>query len=182
MTFVHPLLSAEKREPMTLTRVPDPGLYAWWGAGSMPWPADFPPVDHSAPVYVGIAAGETLGERGGRFHLGSTRGSALRRSLVALLAPKLGLLEHVVSNDVKRPSKFGLEPIGERILTDWMLENLTVTWVTTAEPQAAEKEILRALHPPLNDTHATGSPYRLPMRSLRKEIARHGLERARSAD
>jgi hypothetical protein len=166
------LLSGEHRSPAEVTRVISPGLYAWWDdEQALPWPAGFPSVDQRLPVYVGIAASQSLGARFEKNHLARTRGSGLRRSLVGLVVGQLGLEPHLVLNDASRPSKFTLDEEGEKCLTAWMLEHLRVTWVEMAHPGRAEEALIASLVPPLNDIHATGSPYRAAMRAVRQRAA-----------
>ncbi|WP_425340830.1 GIY-YIG nuclease family protein [Curtobacterium citreum] len=165
------LLAAEPQSPTALEAVESPGLYAWWTAGAIPWPASFPPVDPDVPAYVGKADTESLANRFMNDHLGRTRGSALRRSLAALLAEELNLRASLIIGTRKRPSKFGLDQAGEERLTRWMLSNLSVTWVSLVDPGDDEEALIRNLHPPLNDVHAVGSMYRVPMRVLRASFA-----------
>jgi hypothetical protein len=171
MTVSDDLLSATPASPIELTRVHSSGIYAWWGSDVIPWPVGFPPVDLARPAYVGIAASQTLAERAQLNHLGRTRGSGLRRSLTGLLLDAVPLRGRVVVTDARRPAKFGLDAAGERALTAWMVEHLRVTWVPLRSPGAAEEAIIRGLTPPLNDTHASGSPYRVPLRRLRAAAA-----------
>ncbi len=42
--------------------------------------------------------------------------------------------------------------------------------VQLVDPGDVEEAIIRQLLPPLNDKHATGSPYRVAMRALRKAM------------
>lgn len=143
------------------------GIYAWWGTANVPWPSGFPTVKPERPLYVGKAQDESIGERV-KFHLGSTRGSAPRRSLTGLLLDALPLRGHVILRDEKRPSKFGLDATGEALLSESMAEHVRLTWVALDAPGPSEEGIIRRLTPPLNDTHATGSPYIAPMRRLRR--------------
>jgi hypothetical protein len=166
------LLNAKHLSPATVVGVTSPGLYAWWDdEKSIPWPAVFPRVDDERPAYVGIAASQSLGTRFERNHLGRTRGSGLRRSLAGLLVEQLNLDQHLLLNDVSRRSKFTLDEEGEARLTAWMLEHLRVTWVEMADPGRAEEALVASLLPPLNDSHATGSPYRTSMRGVRQRAA-----------
>jgi hypothetical protein len=151
--------------PTALAQVPSSGIYAWWG--SVSWPEGFPQVDAAKPLYVGIAASQSLGERVSKNHLRRTRSSALRRTLTGLLLDTASLRGHVVVTDPTQPAKFGLDATGEAALTRWMLENLRVTWVTLAAPGEDEKAIIGELLPPLNDTHAAWSPYRATVAALR---------------
>lgn len=158
------LSRSDRRPALELARVGQPGVYAWWG--ELFWSSVFPPVPRALPIYVGKADTETLGERTNSFHLSRTRGSALRRSLAAVLADELALRPHVVRD----ARSWGLQPVGEALLTAWMSERLRVTRVELVDPGDVEEAIIRQLLPPLNDKHATGSPYRVPMRALRKAM------------
>lgn len=147
-----------------LERVDRPGLYAWWGV--LPLPASVPTPAKDLPLYLGKAASETLGERARLFHLGRTRGSALRRTLAAVLVHELGLAPHVLVD----ARSWGLRPIGEERLTSWMRQHLAVTWVELDDPGDVEKELISHLLPPLNDKHASGSPFRVELRELRQQM------------
>jgi hypothetical protein len=173
------LLSALPVGAEGISGVHSTGIYAWWGVRELPWPAGFPPVGGASPLYIGIAKHEVLDQRIEKHHLARTRGSALRRSLVAVLSAALGLGPHVIVSDESVSSKFGLDTHGEQILTAWMLRHLRLTWVECLEPRAVESAVLRHLHPPLNDTDATGTVYRAPMRDLRKRVARQGISNGR---
>ncbi|MET4639587.1 GIY-YIG nuclease family protein [Mycetocola sp. 2940] len=157
--------------PAELASVTQTGVYAWYdkeGALVPFYPSDFPPVDRSLPLYVGLAAKDSLAGRVVGTHMVSTRRSGLRRSLAALLHEELDLRPGVIAHP---KGKFDLMPTRETKLTDWMLDNgLRVTWVTHDAPVLVEKLIIRNLLSPLNYTHATGSPYRASMRRLRVEL------------
>jgi len=154
------LLAGKRQHPFEAAEVDVPGIYAWWATSTLPWPGDFPYVDHTLPLYVGIAESETLSERIVGCHLSRTRGSALRRSLSALLLDDLNLGPHIVPGTAKRRSKFGMTSDGEALLTEWMLANLEVSWVAVDNPGPLERTVVGTLLPPLNDALATGSPFR----------------------
>lgn len=147
------------------------GIYAWYdsqGALKDLYPSDFPPVDTTLPLYVGVAAKDTLAARIVGTHMVNTRRSGLRRSLAALLHQELGLTAGVVPYP---KGKFDLAPKSEAELTEWIRENgLGVTWVAHEEPMLVEKSIIRALLSPLNFTYATDSPYRGHMKRLRSAL------------
>lgn len=87
-----------------LTLVEGCGVYASWG--EIAWPPTFPTVTQGLPLYVGKADTDTLGQRARSFHLSRTRGSALRRSLAAVLVgDELDLQSH----DVRDPRSWGAE-------------------------------------------------------------------------
>jgi hypothetical protein len=161
------LLTSSPVSPLALNVVVHPGVYAWWdldGALSTLWPAAFPPVDTSVPLYVGIAEKQSLAARIGEMHLTNACRSGLRRSLTPLLSESYDLMRGAVRHP---RGKFGLENEQEVVLTTWMLANLRMTWVVHDNSGRVEKPMLRDLTPPLNDVHAAGSPYRVQMRALR---------------
>lgn len=165
------LLASSPVSPLALSVVAHFGVYAWWdldGALSTLWPAAFPPVDTSMPLYVGIAEKQSLAARVGEMHLANTRRSGLRRSLAPLLGESYDLMRGAVRHP--HGGKFGLESEQEAALTTWMLANLRMTWVAHDDSGLVEKPMLRDLCPPLNDVHATGSPYRVQMRALRADF------------
>ncbi|WP_439028790.1 GIY-YIG nuclease family protein [Gordonia terrae] len=164
------LLTGPRRTPdVTASEAAGTGVYAWWGSEYLPWPPDFPPTSITIPLYVGLAAPQTVGKRIAKNHLSSTRRSALRRSLTALLVDDLKLRPHV--ERLQAPGKFTLAPLGERALTEWMREHLSVSWLATNRPGPVEAAVIAELLPPLNDVHATGSPYRKGLRELRARIS-----------
>ncbi|PPH13307.1 hypothetical protein C5C71_01800 [Rathayibacter sp. AY1C1] len=126
-----------------------PGLYAWWdlsGALVPFWPAELLPVKTERPIYIGSAR-TTLALHASEMHLRSTRRSALRRSLVALLADELELRDQIIPGPGQ---KFGLTEEGDSLLSFWMANNLHVTWDEASEPGAVERLIVCNLTPPLN--------------------------------
>lgn len=143
------------------------GIYAWWDLGAAladKYPADFPPVDATRPLYIGIAERQSLADRGLKMHLKRTRMSGLRRSLAALLRDELELSSQVVT---ARGGMFGLTPTADAALTNWMLQHLHVTWIAHPAPSAVEGLIVGSEPPPLNYDHATHGPYAARMRALR---------------
>ena len=178
MDITETLLTSTPRSMRDALTERSTGIYAWWGTANVPWPVGFPTVKSERPLYVGKAQDESIGDRV-KFHLGNTRGSAPRRSLTGLLLDVLPLRGHVVVRDPKRRMKYGLDATGERLLTEWMAEHITFTWVTLDAPGSTEEGIIRRLIPPINDTHATGSPYVAPMRRLRSAAADSALQAVR---
>lgn len=105
-----------------------------------------------------------------------TGSSTVRRSFAALLHERLNL-RAVPRNKAKpeRFANFGLEPDGDRLLTRWMNEHLTVAiWAAPkglpiATLKAIEVHIIRAWTPPLN---ITDNPGRLEyLREARARLA-----------
>ncbi|PPG91536.1 hypothetical protein C5C39_06805 [Rathayibacter sp. AY1F3] len=144
------LLAAVPHPPGDLLDQHGPGLYAWWdlsGALAPFWPAELLPVKTERPIYIGLAR-TTLALHASEMHLRSTRRSALRRALVALLVDELELRDQIAPGPGQ---KFGLTEEGDSLLTFWMANNLHVTWHETSDPRAEERSIVGELAPPLND-------------------------------
>lgn len=158
------LVAPPPRPVDELARVEHTGVYAWWGV--LPLPTSVPAPAEDLPLYVGKAALETLGERARSFHLSRTRGSALRRTLAAVLVHELGLAQDIVVD----ARSWGLQPAGEQRLTMWIRRQLTVSWVEIDDPGDVEAELIAHVLPPLNDKHARGSPYRAELRQLRRRM------------
>lgn len=95
-------------------------------------------------------------------HFRSATTSNLRLSLGLLLADRLGLKAEVA--DVGSAMWFR----EERPLTDWIDENLDVSFATTADPGPVEIDLIRTLQPPLN----------IHLRHGRPSAVRLGLARA----
>lgn len=91
---------------------------------------------------------------GTHFAAGKTGSSTVRRSLAALLAAELDLV--AVPRNEGRPdgsANFSLESMGERRLSDWMEQRLTLaTWARpeTVVLREVESAVLARLRPPLN--------------------------------
>ena len=167
------LIRATPASPLALFDNDRPGIYAWWdpsGALTRFWPAGFPQVDPTEPLYIGIAR-TTLAERGGEMHLENTRMSTIRRSLAALLVDELHLLPGAaVDLNPRNRTKFSLGPAAEQRLTSWMKTHLRVTWILHPTPGDFEKDIVKRLTPPLNHTYATKGPYAKPLQVHREKL------------
>ncbi|WP_436528760.1 GIY-YIG nuclease family protein [Actinoplanes sp. HUAS TT8] len=119
------------------------GVYAWWAAPSvlpdLPGPANAE-VPSLRMLYLGRAG--SLRGRILRNHLRRSGSSTLRRTLAGLL----------VSEGYRTTwtDRVVLVPEDETRLTAWMHANLRLTWAEDPEPEIAEAELVRRLHPPLN--------------------------------
>ena len=129
----------------------EPGVYAWWAAPSaLP---DLPGPLHSSGadlrlLYVGLAS--NLRRRLAGNHLRRSGTSTLRRTLAGLLLDEEGLR-------TRRTDRVVLVDEDETKLTTWMTEHLRVTWCEHENPRAVEADVIRALEPPLNIDHTTGT-------------------------
>lgn len=139
----------------------EPGLYAWW-AHSTILPAMRGSAHPDDPglrlLYVGLAT--ALRSRLGQNHMRRSGSSTLRRTLAGLLLDEEGFRTRWTDRVV-------LVDEDEARLTEWMTANLRVSWCTHPEPRQVEREVIRALRPPLNVGHASG-PFCDAVKAARK--------------
>lgn len=134
-----------------------PGVYAWYFR-------DIPPgvpttgchkVRGLTLLYIGISPcrpptidarrAQSIGRRV-RYHArGNSAGSTLRLSLGCLLARPLGIALRRVGSGERMT--FGP---GEKLLSDWMLDNAFVAWSKVSAPWLVEKKLIARLCLPLN--------------------------------
>ncbi|TFD68214.1 GIY-YIG nuclease family protein [Cryobacterium gelidum] len=168
-----------------------PGLYAIhasvqvWGDLGLAHREDI-------PLYVGKSESSLVErELGQHFAIdpsvqARTGGSTVRRSFAALLRVPLKL--RAVPRNKENPERFanfGLEPEGDRVLTRWMHDHLTLAvWpmpegFSLAELSAVEVNVIRAWTPPLN---IKDNPGRLrQLRVARADLAAEAKEWAMTA-
>ncbi|WP_422785714.1 GIY-YIG nuclease family protein [Pseudonocardia spirodelae] len=127
-----------------------PGIYAWWappailpGLPGLPHPA----VPDLRLLYVGLAT--KLRARLASNHLRRSGSSTLRRTLA-------GLLLDEQEYRTRWTDRVVLVDDDEARLTEWMGENLRVSWCEHPSPRDVEADVIRALRPPLNVDHASG--------------------------
>lgn len=105
-----------------------------------------------------------------RYHFGarnaSADGSTLRKSLGVLLGDQLGFALRRVGSG-KRQTFAG----GEAVLTQWMAENTTVSWVLHPEPWFLETKLVNALDLPLNFQDNERNAFGPELKRLRREAA-----------
>ena len=98
-------------------------------------------------LYVGIAT--RLRSRLASNHLRRSGSSTLRRTLAGLLLDDERLRTRWTDRVV-------LVDDDEIRLTEWMTDNLRVSWCVQTAPRDVERAIIQRLRPPLNVDHATG--------------------------
>ena len=152
-------------------------------AGALPAAVTSTPVPGlcDGPIYLGKAE-RSLRARAWRSHFGerSTHQSTLRRTLAALLGASRGWTyapRRGPDADGQPPRisahNFRLDATADGQLRQWMLEHLRLGWceiADVADLRAAEADLISALRPPLNLTHAKG-PMRDAARAARALIA-----------
>lgn len=157
--------------------LPVAGLYSWWRLGDkLP---DVPAAPHAsvpglALIYVGVgptsaASGETLRSRViGKHVEGNTGSSTLRLSLAAHLLDTLHLHPRATAKKVV------LDPTDSSQLTAWMEQHLRVSWTFHPSPWEVERDVIRALRPPLNTAHNHDHPYVPTNAALRRAFRNRG--------
>ncbi|ORV83682.1 GIY-YIG nuclease family protein [Mycolicibacterium iranicum] len=105
-----------------------------------------------------------------RYHFGagnaSADGSTLRKSLGVLLGDELGFALRRIGSG-KRQTFAG----GEAILTQWMAENVAVSWVLHPEPWYLEAKLISALDLPLNIQNNDHNAFASTLKKRRKDAA-----------
>jgi hypothetical protein len=139
----------------------EPGAYGWW-FDVVPGDVDVSGCeqrDGLTLLYVGISptpppangkkpASQDLRKRV-RYHFGggggTAEGSTLRKSLGVLLADELGIELRRIGSGQRRTFAGG-----EAVLSQWMAEHTSVSWVVRNEPWHLEHKLISAITLPLN--------------------------------
>lgn len=105
-----------------------------------------------------------------RYHFGAGNagadGSTLRKSLGVLLGNQLGFALRRIGSG-KRQTFAG----GEAVLTRWMAENASVSWVLHPEPWYLEAKLVSALELPLNFQDNARNAFAPQLKKLRRDAA-----------
>ncbi|MGE2732465.1 GIY-YIG nuclease family protein [Mycolicibacterium vaccae] len=159
-----------------------PGVHGWWFR-TVPGGIDVSGCEQRdgwTLLYVGITSGPPRADgkprvpqdlrKRIRYHFGagnaSADGSTLRKSLGVLLGGELGFALRRIGSG-KRQTFAG----GEAVLTHWMAENATVSWVLHPEPWHLERKLINALDLPLNFQDNARNAFAPELKRLRKEAA-----------
>lgn len=135
------------------------GLYAWWQvAGALPGIPGTPhPTDPEVELlYVGTAPQDSdskshLRKRLSNHHRAAIGSSTFRFALAALLWEREGWRPGWTD----RPTLLAPDLAA---LAIWQRDHLSVQWVECAAPWDVERDIVRAMRPPLNRDHNLGHP------------------------
>lgn len=136
-----------------------PGVYGWW-FHTVPTNIDTSDCvrrDGLTLLYTGISpkrpptngtlpSRQNLRQRITHHYSGDAEGSTLRKTLGVLLGDELGIELRRVGSSRRRT--FGRR--GEALLTDWMADNMLVSWVVHPQPWLLEKELIATFDLPLN--------------------------------
>lgn len=160
----------------------EPGVYGWWFR-AIPGTIDVSGCeqkDDLTLLYVGISptppptngkppSTQDLRKRI-RYHFGaagaSAEGSTLRKSLGVLLADELGIELRRIGSGARRTFAGG-----EAVLTQWMAENVLVSWVQRPAPWLFEDELIAALDVPLNIQGNKRNAFYMELKRLRRDAA-----------
>ncbi|TRW78548.1 hypothetical protein FK535_24615 [Mycolicibacterium sp. 018/SC-01/001] len=159
-----------------------PGAHGWWFR-EIPGGIDVSGCEQRdgwTLLYVGVSPGPPRADgkphtpqdlrKRIRYHFGAGNagadGSTLRKSLGVLLGPELGFALRRVGSG-RRQTFAG----GEAILTRWMAENVTVSWVLHPEPWHVEAKLLKAVELPLNLQGNERNAFAPELKRLRRDAA-----------
>lgn len=161
----------------------EPGVHGWWFR-TLPADIDVSGCeqrDGLTLLYVGVSPGpppasgkppvsQDLRKRI-RYHFGGgggdAQGSTLRKTLGVLLGSELGLALHRVGSG--RRSTFAG---GEAILTQWMADNVLVSWAVRSEPWVYEDELIATLTLPLNLNDKARNAFHAELTKARRDADR----------
>ncbi|WP_133091821.1 GIY-YIG nuclease family protein [Thauera propionica] len=174
------MLLAQPRRALTGISLPDvSGVYAWWFAGASKGGGTLQ-FQEACPLYVGLA--RNLAAREMKQHLSDTgtSSSTLRRSLGALFKDEWQLVVYPRGRGAARRdfSHYRFDEAGEKRLTQWMRENLSVSILPLDHPGRYEGYLIRALSPRLNLT-GYQNPYGALIRAARRSCAEEARARGR---
>lgn len=158
------------------------GAHGWWFR-DIPGDIDVSGCeqrDGLTLLYVGISPGPPRADgkpqvaqdlrKRIRYHFGaggaSADGSTLRKSLGVLLGDQLGISLRRIGSG-RRQTLAG----GEAVLTEWMAENASVSWVLHPEPWHLEAKLLNALDLPLNIHDNDRNAFAPQLKKLRRDAA-----------
>lgn len=124
----------------------EPGVYALFLRDGSTLPGIDP--GEAGLLYIGMAANRK-GLKG-RCHFNArTRNHSPRKSLAVLLREQLSLQPILVPKP-NAPDTWGLDPLSDRRLSDWMHANLELAIEVCADPENRETELVARHAPPLN--------------------------------
>lgn len=151
----------------------NPGIYAVGFTGNIfPFPAGEHIVNRDDIIYIGkTEKSQRSRDAETHFRSGRTGSSTLRRSLGAILRRQLNLRPIPRSYSEKRMRDYKFIEESEKKLTDWMVNNLSLSFVEILDGKrklrAIERSVINDILPILN---IQGSPSLDPHVSMLKEL------------
>jgi hypothetical protein len=176
-TIIENLVSNRKHYRGITQFSDQPGIYALFFTGkSFPLKNCQPKSDEV--IYIGkTESSQKSRDRDTHFKTGKTGSSTLRRSFGAMLREELNLMP-IPRNDSDfkkgRTSHFKFDQASEEKLTEWMQDNLALSFYPFSkllkEIDELESQLISALVPLLNiDRKNSANPHKLAIQGLRKE-------------
>lgn len=167
------------KNPNSIDKISVPfkiGIYAFYTNNKCFLNTEICQIDKGECIYIGIAKDETLNQRI-RKHFSNSGQSTFRRSLGAILRTKLKLTPTMRGITITKSniSNFRFNSKSEKILTDFMNENLSVAFhtleITEHNIRVKEKEMIDKFgFPAFNLEHAgMRSKYYQIIKEARKE-------------
>lgn len=154
---------------------PTPGVYAFFFVGDE-FPIGQLPNKNDI-IYIGKTQSSGIGRvLNTHFGTGKTGSSTVRRTLSSLLIGQLGLIPipRNSSDKAKGRYTFKLNTKSEQTLTNWMVENLKVSFyplVEIEEVKKLEKRLIQSIVPVLNLEGNLANPHRSSILQLRRSCA-----------
>lgn len=181
--IIEALKAKEKPYLQTKTFSQSPGIYAFFFIGD-----NFPVFDDAVSTNEIIYIGKTESSQEKRdakthFTSGKTESSTFRRSIGALLCESENLKPIPRNNNdyqKRRLSHFKFDERSEMIITDWMKNNLALSFYEyprgKQDIEQLETEIIQILSPKLNISKNHGNPFKDKLQRLRKKCAQMAFE------
>jgi len=154
-----------------------PGIYAiGYNAELFPLLSAKDIIKNGKIIYIGkTESSQEKRDEETHFCSGGTKNSTLRRSLGAILREELQLIpmpRSYTEKTEKRFTNFCFDERGEKLLTEWMKDNLSLSfWEfdgSVDEMKAFEIDIIQELVPILNLRNNNNNPWRKEIKTLRK--------------
>ncbi len=181
--IIETLKAKEKPYMQTGTFSQSPGIYAFFFIGN-----DFPLLGDAVSKHEIIYIGKTESSQEKRdakthFTSGKTGSSTFRRSMGSILCASENL-KPIPRNHSdyqrRRLSHFKFDARSEEVITDWMKNNLALSFYeyprSKHEIEKLETELIRILSPKLNISKNHGNPFKDRLQQLRKKCAQMAFE------
>ena len=157
-----------------------PGIYAIGYSAEL-----FPPllakdkIKKEKIIYIGkTESSQEKRDEKTHFYSGGTKSSTLRRSIGAILREELKLIpipRSCSENTEKRFTNYCFDERGEKLLTKWMSDNLSLSFCELNGPvdemETIEIDIIQQLKPILNLRNNKDNPWRKELKKLRKNCS-----------
>lgn len=172
------LIEGEIKVSETVTYSKLPGIYAFFFIGKK-FPLQNFEVPHNRIIYIGkTESSQQSRDANTHFRTGKTGSSTVRKSIGALLSQSeeiIPIIRSLTDIEKGRTSHYKFDDTSEEKVTQWMLNNLAVSFYeypsSITEINQLETELINFLQPVLNiDAKNAGNPHLVQIRALRKAL------------